>query len=487
MDRSATQEAENASTRVPLVIDLDGALLATDSFDETLLDAFRASPVAAVRALAAAWCGRAAGRTRLASLSQCDVRHWPVNAAFLGFVEEQARAGRRIVLTTTADRSVAEAIAARFPFVHRIDAPDGGADPKGQTKAERLSKLFPDGFVYAGRSRDDLAVWAASRGAVVVDATPDVREEVARTCDVLAVFPRKPVRFHVLRRALRLHQWAKNALVFVPLALSGKAGDPAAWMAAALGFLALGFCASASYLINDLWDLPHDRRHWSKRGRPLASGGLPIRAGAAMALWGLVVGLGIAVAAGPAAATVLVLYLAGTLAYSFYLKRVPILDVFVLAGLFTVRIGFGNVLTGVQPSPWLMVFSMFLFLSLSMAKRHTEVLRLADHGIEAAGGRGYVADDAPLTLGIGLAAMLGAVLIFVMYLVEDAFPQGFYARPELLWAMPAILFLFLGRVWLVAQRGNMRDDPVAFALKDRVSLALGTAMGLVVAAAVIPV
>jgi 4-hydroxybenzoate polyprenyltransferase len=181
------------------------------------------------------------------------------------------------------------------------------------------------------------------------------------------------------------------------------------------------------------------------------------------------------------------LYVALALSYSFAWKRVVILDVFILACLFTLRLGFGIVLTDVRLSPWTLVFSMFVFMSLSIAKRHTEVLRLADHGLEGTHGRGYIAGDAPFTLGIGLASMFGALLIMILYLIEDAIPRGVYANPTYLWAIPFILFLFLGRIWLLSQRGQLRDDPVAFALKDRVSLLLGLLMGIVFAGALIKV
>jgi 4-hydroxybenzoate polyprenyltransferase len=206
-----------------------------------------------------------------------------------------------------------------------------------------------------------------------------------------------------------------------------------------------------------------------------------------LAIAGLAVGFGLMTSSGRGALAMLGLYVVLALSYSFAWKRVAILDVFILACLFTLRLSFGIVLTDVRLSPWLLVFSMFLFVSLSMAKRHTELLHLADRGLESTRGRGYIAGDAPLTLGMGLASMFGALLIMVVYLIEDAFPRGVYGNPSYLWAIPFILFLFIGRIWLLSQRGQLRDDPVAFALKDRVSLLLGLLMGIVFAAALIKV
>jgi 4-hydroxybenzoate polyprenyltransferase len=287
-----------------------------------------------------------------------------------------------------------------------------------------------------------------------------------------------------LVRSLRPHQWVKNALVFVPLVLGGKAWDLGAWKIAAVGFVALCFAVSASYIINDLRDLPHDRNHASKRFRPLASGELSVRAGILAALSGLAIGFAIAALIGRDEVVMLSLYVAGALSYSFIWKRVPVADVFVIACLFTFRLGLGIMLVDVRISPWLLVFSMFLFLSLSAAKRYTELLRLAPKGMDNLPGRGYIASDAPLVLALGIASMLGAVLILIVYLLEDAFPRAVYGNTNWLWTIPPILFLFLGRIWLLSQRGQMLDDPVAFALKDRVSLVYGFAMALGFAAAI---
>jgi len=275
---------------------------------------------------------------------------------------------------------------------------------------------------------------------------------------------------------MRLHQWAKNLLVFVPLILAGKSENLEAWTACFLGFIALGILASATYVLNDVVDLPSDRRHWSKRYRALARGDLPVAAALTAGVTGVLVSLGIAAGINSHATLVLVIYAASTGAYSLGLKRVPVVDVVLLAFLFTLRLVYGIYLADVATSPWLLVFSMFLFTSLSLAKRQTEIKRSASLGIDKIASRGYVAADTPFVFGLGLATSAGAVLIMVLYLINEAFNAGFYSSPLLLWSMPAIMFLWLGRVWLLAGRDALDDDPLWFAVRDNVSLGLGAAM-----------
>jgi 4-hydroxybenzoate polyprenyltransferase/phosphoserine phosphatase len=469
-------DAAPSSAALPLVIDLDGTLIKTDSTAETLLDALRHDPSVLWRLPRKLSAGCPAARAFLAGKSSLDVETWPVHEDFLEYVRCQADEGRTVVLATSADQTVAEAIAKRFPFISEVIASDGVSDMKGADKAKVLQARFPGGYVYAGASAADLAVWEQASASIVVDGSSRVVRSVSRLNAPLAVFPRPRLTFGVVGRGLRVHQWAKNLLTFIPLLLGGKAGDPGAWFNATLGFLAFGLVASGTYIINDLWDLPGDRRHWSKHTRPLASGKLSIGAGLLWAALAMAFGFGLASSLGLTAVVLLAVYVVATLGYSLSLKRVPILDVTVLAGLFTLRLEYGIVLADVRLSPWLLVFSMFVFTSLSMAKRHAEVLRSAEKGLASMKERGYLSSDAPLTLGLGLASMLGALLIMVLYLIEDAFPRGFYAKPAFLWALPPILFLFLGRVWLLCQRGQLHDDPVEFATRDRVSVILGIAM-----------
>ncbi len=276
-------------------------------------------------------------------------------------------------------------------------------------------------------------------------------------------------------RTLRPHQWAKNALVFVPLILGGLLQERDAWGYAMLGFIALCLASSAGYVINDLRDRANDREHWSKRERPIASGELPLPGAYLLAALLFLATFAVALLIGPEETALLAAHIALSLGYTFYLKRIPILDIFVIASLFTFRIALGILILDVRISPWLLVFSMFVFLSLSAAKRHTELLRAKNSG-SAMPGRGYVQADTPLVLALGVASMMGAVLINVEYLLVDAFPRTVYSNTNWLWFIPPTLFLFLGRVWLLSQRGELLDDPVFFALRDWPSLLLGAVM-----------
>ncbi len=282
-----------------------------------------------------------------------------------------------------------------------------------------------------------------------------------------------------LLRSLRPHQWAKNALIFVPLILAGRAGDLQAWISCGLGFLAWGLVASAAYLVNDVKDLASDREHPSKRHRPIASGKLPSQVAITAGLLIGVGGLILAASLGKMPFLVLLVYAVASIAYSFGLKRLPILDVLILAALFTMRLVFGIAVAEVPASPWLLVFSMFVFMSLSLAKRYTEAARNADDGNTEIKGRGYVSRDTPLLLALGVATTSAAVLIMILYLLEEAFAATFYRSPELLWLLPVILFLWLGRIWLLAGRQTLDEDPIRFAIGDRASLGLGFAMVLV--------
>ena len=463
---------------LPLVLDLDRTLIKTDLLFESFAAALHKNPFTLFLAIWWLLQGKAVLKRKLAERAALDLDVIPVHPQVEALAQFEAARGRTIVLATAADEMLARRIARRFPFISRVFASNGAENLKGRTKALILQQAFPAGFVYAGDSDSDLEIWRVAEGAVIVDAPLRLERQVGSLGKPVISLRDESMSLRTALRGLRIKQWAKNALVFAPVALAGKYADPQAWLQAIGAFLALGFVASSTYLINDLFDLSDDRHHWSKKNRPLASGNMRIEFGLMLVPLMAAGGLLIAARVGAWALAVVLLYAVVTLAYSLALKRIPVLDVATLASLFTLRLFLGVVAIGAFISSWLFVFSMALFLSLSIAKRHTEVVRMVLKGKTKVSGRGYVARDEMFLLAMGVGSALSAIVLFSLYLTAEAVKAAFYTAPQFLWLAPVALFLWLGRVWLLSQRGQLDDDPVAFALKDRISIALG---GLLIA------
>jgi 4-hydroxybenzoate polyprenyltransferase len=458
-----------ATSKLPLAVDLDGTLIRSDVFNESMLKLAFRKPWK-LPALAK-WLmrGRAYAKQKLAALFPPDAESLPYDPRVLSWLRAEHAHGRTIVLATASDVSAARTVADHLGLFDSVFASDGKTNLKSRRKAEALAKAYPQGFVYAGNESADLKVWGAAREAVIVNAAPALERAASGHFAVEKIFPQEAKPLRGLIKALRPRQWAKNFLVFVPM-LAGQgwaAWD--AWENAALAFVALSLSASGIYLINDASDIESDRRHPSKRNRPFASGALSPVLGLPIALAMIVAGIAVGGAAGVLPA--LAVYLIATTLYTFWLKRIVLADVFLLAGLYTWRIVIGGVATSFVASDWLLAFSSFFFLSLALVKRATEIdaIQGDPHG------RGYRAVDGPLLKRVSVGAGLVAALILALYLQQ---PGNYdrYAQPAWLWALPAAVVFFLCRVWLKLERGEMHDDPVLFALKDRVSwLVLGGA------------
>lgn len=459
------------------MVDLDGTLLCSDLLDETFAAAFFRNPlltlVVAIRAL---FAGRARLKQALWRLAGLETEALPLRPAVVAYLQEQKRLGRELHLATAADAAAARALAARLGLFERVYASDGARNLKGRAKAETLAADFPEGFSYAGDCRTDLAVWRVAASAVVV-APRRLAEQAAAVTDLERHIPAEAAGPRAWLRAARPHQWTKNLLVLVPAILGWPfvTGPGLVRILAAFGL----FCAisSLTYVVNDIADVQSDRRHARKRRRPFACGALRLRDGLVVAALGVPTVLAAGwVLAGPGAAACLLAYGALTLAYSMGLKRVPLVDCVIIGVLFTMRIAAGITAGALIWSPWLLTFSLTLFFSLAMAKRHTE---LVAGGPEASGlvhGRGFHYEDRGLVLAFGAAASILSILIIILYLTEEVFPHGAYRQPAALWAAPLLLFLWIGRIWLLANRGEMHDDPVVFALRDRISHLLGAAL-----------
>jgi len=469
---SCQGSVSSAAILPPLAVDLDGTLICTDTLWETLFTLAREQPLDLFRACFSLREGRAAFKARIASLAAPDPSFLPLNAELVDWLRQQAANGRPLILATASDRRVAQVIADRLGLFIEVMASDGQHNLKGSAKAGALLDRFgQEGFDYVGDSRADLPVWAAARHAIVVGG-PGLVQAAGQVAVVKRVFA-PPPRLPALWRALRLHQWAKNLLVFLPLLVAHQLGDVTRLVAAALAFLTFGLTASAVYLLNDLLDLGADRRHPSKCRRPFAAGTLPLAWGAllsplllfnaiVLSLWFLP----------PLFSLILVGYFLLTTAYSFGLKRKPVVDVLLLAALYTVRVIAGAAAVAIVPSFWLLAFSMFIFLSLALAKRYTELDGLRQRGELTAAGRGWHVDDLPLVQSLGTGAGLAAVLVLALY-IDSAPARQLYATPQALWLVCPLLLYWISRLWFKTHRGEMHDDPVVFALRDRGSLATG--------------
>lgn len=474
------QTAVAQAVDIPLVLDLDHSLLRTDVLQEQALAFAKKNPLRIWEIAVALFKGRAHLKRQLAKSSDIAVEHLPANEALVAYAQAEHDRGRLVVLATAADFLIASKVAQRFSFIDKIIASDGVTNLKGEAKARALTQAFPDGFAYAGDSRADLHVWKAAKRAVLVGTGKSLASLAAKVTEIEARFD-KPHGLRAAITAARVHQWAKNGLVFVPIILGGQMLVPGSWLIGSIAFVALSVLASTTYIVNDLWDIDDDRQHWSKRNRPLASGQLPLATGVLAIPIGLAISFALGALVNAQVVMVLACYLALTLGYSFAFKRKPVLDAFVLAVLFTLRLVLGIVAVGVPPSPWLLVFSMFLFTSLSFAKRQTEVQRTLELGKDIGqkiAGRGYFAADLPFILGMGIASGMASVLIMVLYLTNDALFADFYGNAIWLWAIPPALFLWLSRIWMICQRGELNDDPVAFAIRDPKSLVICGFVGI---------
>jgi 4-hydroxybenzoate polyprenyltransferase len=453
---------------VPLCIDLDGTLIRSDLLAESALSLLARNPLYLFPMAGWLLHGRAHLKRRIAERSAPDVAGLPYDGRVLEWLRGEAGSRRR-VLCTASDQKFAEAVAAHVGCFDMALGSDGNRNLSGSNKAETLCSLYGEGgFDYAGNSWVDLAVWKHARCAIVVNASAALVQSVQRKYKVERVFPseRTPLRSWI--KALRLYQWLKNALLFLPLLAAHRLLDPMALANAAVAFLSFGLCASGTYLLNDLLDLSSDRRHPRKRKRPFASGALPLQSG--MLVMPLLIGLAFILASLLSLhfTTVLLCYLVITLAYSFRLKRVVMLDVVVLAALYTVRIVAGTAAIHVDYSFWLLAFSMFIFLSLAMLKRYTELLGMLESGQQMVGGRGYAVDDLPLIQSLGGASGYISVLVLALYINSTA-SELLYRHPHVLWMLCPLLLYWISRAWVAAHRKQMHDDPIVFAVTDRVS------------------
>jgi len=461
----------------PLCVSLDGALVASRVSWERVALLFRRRPLFAF--VLPFWLlgGPARLKRGLKSSIGLDPASLPYRAWLVSELKLCRAAGRKVVLAATTDAEVAESAAKHLALFDAVYTSDGASAPGSPALRDTLLAAFPDGFDYAGHSEQDAPMLHAATRGYLIGASAGAIRAARGSAQEVAVVSRRPSVLRALVSELRPHQWAKNALVILPVLLAPSTPPVSTLARGLLAAMTFSLCASAGYVFNDLLDLDADRVHTVKAKRPFASGALPIVLGFPLFLGLLVLSFSLAVALLPTAfVAMLALYFVGTLSYSLYLKRLLLLDVLVLAGLYTHRILSGGIATEVRVSAWLLGFSMFLFTSLAFAKRFVELHALTSD--EKVKNRGYFRVDIPMVTSMGTASGYIAALVFMLYVDSSAVRES-YREPTLLWlVLPALLY-WLGRIWLLAGRGQMQEDPVKFALRDRKSLTCIAIIGLI--------
>ncbi|MDG3042963.1 UbiA family prenyltransferase [Roseicyclus marinus] len=451
-----------------LVVDLDGTLLRSDMLHETFWDVIGREPRSLPAILSSLMQGRAALKAALAERTRLLPATLPYDARVIAKLTDWRAAGGRTALVTATDERLAQRIADHLGLFDEVHGTTGTTNLKGAEKARFLAERYGKaGHVYMGDSAADLPVWAGAARAISVNASPAVRARLeAQAAGEVEHLPRDPGRGAAIWRAVRPHQWAKNALVFVPM-IADLAFDLPTLMAALVAFVALSLTASAGYVLNDLLDLADDRSHPRKRMRPFASGALSAWLGSALFPVLLLAGLAVAAVQNALLLGVVALYFGATMAYSVRLKRHSIVDICMLATLFTLRIVAGGVAIGVDLSVWLLAVSMFLFFSLAAIKRLAELTDLQAAG-RAVSRRGYRVEDRSLLSQMAVASGYLAVLVLALYIDEPVVQEKFGA-PWMLWGVCPLLLFWISRMVLVAGRGEMHDDPLVWALETRTS------------------
>ncbi len=486
--RTLTETAPHTAVKRPLFVDLDGTLIHGDTLWEAAAALAGRNLFSFLACLPALLKGRAAFKAAVARRSPTLLADLRLNDEVFAFAESEA-AARPVVLATAADKSVADAVAAGAGFFHGVVASANGENFKSAKKLAAI-RAYQDAhglghaFDYAGDSKADRAIWKEAETAYAV-ASDDAAAKA------LTDGHGKTVRLAAMQasikdylKAMRLHQWVKNVLIFLPLVLSHQIFDFSKAGAAFAAFIGFGLCASATYIINDVLDIRSDRRHPRKRKRPFASGRIGIPQGLLASALLLAASFTIAlVFTSPLVALLFVGYIAFTLTYSFYLKEKMLVDAMALGILYGYRILIGGAATDVVVSDWLIAFSVFFFLGLALVKRYTEISQKTPGEGGKIAGRGYYAGDREIVSVLGVVASYTSILILALYITSPDVAV-LYREPRALWVICLVMIYWLGRIWTLAHRGQMPDDPIVFALRDWVSIFCGAICGAVILLAI---
>ncbi len=466
-------ELEPYNDSYPIFVDLDGSLTRTDVLVESFFGLIKKNLFYLF--LIPSWLlkGKAHLKQMIADRVDLDVHLLPFQQEFLDYLADAKNRGREVYLATASNIKYARKIADHLGVFSGVIASGPEINMSGSNKLAAIRETVGDsGFEYAANAQVDIKIWQHAESCVLVNPDPTTERHANANFRVRRTFkdPKGGLKAYI--NAIRVHQWMKNVLLLLPILAAHKISDAGLLLDVLLGIASFSLCASSVYLLNDLLDLPADRSHPQKRKRPFAAGTIQPLHGALLIPVLLLSGFLIALLLPTNFIIVLLIYYICTVAYSFFLKRIVMIDVLVLAALYTIRVVAGAAATGITLSFWLLAFSMFIFLSLALVKRSTELISLKKSNKENTAGRGYRVSDLEYLHSMGVTSGYMSVLVMALYINSEQVIM-YYSQPEIIWFICPVLLYWISRVWLKTGRGEMPDDPLVFAFKDRQSQLLG--------------
>ncbi len=464
---------KNDPRSIPLCVDLDGTLFKTDVLVESFFLLLKTQPLTLLMTPFWILKGKSYFKQKISDLIDLEPDTFPYNKEFIEHLKKEHKRGKSLILATAANQKYARRAATHFKLFDNVLASDSDQNLQGSAKLRALESRYGRfGFDYAGNSRQDLAILALARKAIVVNPDMGVLNAVYKIASVVHAFDDRPNRLKSFLNAIRIRQWPKNLLLFVPLIISHQTEHIVLLKNTFLGFFSFCLCASSIYLINDLFDLQADRRHPLKCFRPFAAGDLPCVSRILLAFLLLIGAIILAFFLAPHFWGLLAGYCVFSLLYPMRLKQIAIIDVLVLSGLYSLRLIAGGVATSITISFWLLAFSMFIFFSLAILKRYTELLLLNDQeDLKIIAGRAYWATDLETLRVLGICSGFVSILVMALYINSDQVTK-LYSNPSVLWMLCPLLLFWISRTWL-SGRGQIHHDPVLFALQDRASQIIG--------------
>jgi len=465
----------------PFVIDLDGTLIRNDLLYQSLFFFIKQQPHQFLSLFF--WLSKSKShlKTKLAQRISIDVSVLPYDPAVIALIETEKAKNRQIILATASHKIYADQIAEHLNLFDRVVATEENRNLSSVAKRDFLVKEFGnEGFDYVGNSRADIPVWEAAGKAYLVNPESGVEKQALKKGNVERIIKSSSNQFGLWLKALRPHQWMKNVLIFVPLLAAHKLINSAALLSGLLAFVFFSLCASSVYVLNDLLDIEDDRHHPKKRNRVFASGVLSIKKGILSVPLLLLISFTGSLWLMPwRFSLVMGIYYVATLAYSIVLKKVTAADIIVLSLLYTIRILAGVYACSLVPTFWMLAFSMFIFLSLALVKRYSELREARLNGNNAkAKGRGYYPDDLEMISSLGAASGYLSVMVLALY-IQDHATVAMYRNPQIIWAACPVLLFWITRLWLLTNRGDMHADPVIYAVTDKISILSGLIFGII--------